>query len=281
MIELEIYFDFILYLLYDNKYKIKSKIGANHMESLKIYKYMKKLYLEKDEKITLMKSQYKKLLNNNNPFSLSFEIDATSLSDNDIKMIVNYILKLEKFYTNVSFSFDVKKESTDKNANQLLQDCMYVLSIKNTEQRYSYIYDSVCDYLDTEFVKRNYCDFRNDQCIANRLGVSKKDIMGCCYSFDNKGGFYFNHRLCPYLENKKCTEKCITCKLFTCKYLKEKGISFPIEIFPLIPIFMDKKQQEIIKHNFFKTKSEMLSKLMKKNRIPYFLYVFFELYFVS
>ena len=41
------------------------------------------------------------------------ERKAKSIAD-DIKMIVGYILKLEKSYTNISFSFNIKKETTDK-----------------------------------------------------------------------------------------------------------------------------------------------------------------------
>ena len=138
-----------------------------------------------------------------------------------------------------------------------------MILIDDKKAKYEKIYDTICDYLDNEFNKNNYCDFKNDKCIANREGKSKKDIMGCCYSFKEKWGFYFDHRLCKYLVNKNCEIRCMACKLFTCKYLKENGIFFDIDALPGIAIF-NKKQKEILKNSFFKPREEIIEMLLEK-----------------
>lgn len=142
---------------------------------------------------------------------------------------------------------------------------------------YEKIYDEMCDYLDNEFKKNNYCDFQNDKCIANRNGASVHDIMGCCYSFDNKM-IISNVRVCKHLKDKKCEIKCLTCKLFVCKYLKKKGISYNIDNILGEKYKLNKKEKDILKYNFFKTKEEIISKLLKKDNIPYYLWFLLEKY---
>ena len=66
--------------------------------------------------------------------------------------------------------------------------------------------------------------------------------------------------------------KCITCKLFTCNYLKRKGIKFYIDDFIISDLF-NKKQQLVLKSNFFKTEEEIIDKLIKtkSDKLPYLL----------
>ena len=69
---------------------------------------------------------------------------------------------------------------------------------------------------------------KNDKCIA------KKDTnctMGCCHHYKNKyfGLLYEKDlHLCEYQKNKRCTAKCITCKMYMCDTLKKKGYNFNI-----------------------------------------------------
>ena len=49
--------------------------------------------------------------------------------------------------------------------------------------------------------------------------------MGCCYSFYyGKGGMPIDTGVCKHLINNACNTKCIRCKMFTCRYLRKKGI---------------------------------------------------------
>ena len=161
-------------------------------------------------------------------------------------------------------------------------NCIKALLMNDTREQYEFVYDTVCDYLDSQFNQCNLCDFKNDQCIANRTKSTKRETMGCCYSFDYAGFFDYrlikNVKLCQYMQNRTCATKNITCKLFTCKYLKDKNIQFDSHKILLLECFFDKKQHDIIQSNFFKTREEILNKLLEKNHDLYFWYLCFKKY---
>ena len=46
--------------------------------------------------------------------------------------------------------------------------------IFDKKKKFNFLYDTVCDYLDSEFVKNNYCDFKDNICIAKRNHLSKR-----------------------------------------------------------------------------------------------------------
>ena len=95
--------------------------------------------------------------------------------------------------------------------------------------------------------------------------------MGCCYSFEYcnffETKFIKNIKLCEHLINKTCSTKCITCKLFTCKYLKEKHIKFDTHKILLLDCFFDKKQHLILNSNFFKTREDILNKFISSKEL--------------
>ena len=130
--------------------------------------------------------------------------------------------------------------------------------ISNKEKRYSLIYDIVCDYLDNDFRDNNYCDFKDDVCVAKRNCESKRSTMGCCYHF-NKMGIFGKINLCENLVDRACTIKCISCKLFTCDYIKKK---YRIKDIFLLDYFFNPIQKLIIKSNCFKTKEQIMKKLL-------------------
>ena len=150
--------------------------------------------------------------------------------------------------------------------------------------QYEYIYDTVCEYLDNQFCKGNICDFKNDQCIANRENKTARKDMGCCYSFEYckvfDPRFIKNVKLCQHLKDKTCSTKCITCKLFTCKYLKERGIKFDTHKILLLDCYFNKKQHLILNSNFFQTRDAILQKLLENNYDLYFWYVLFKKYMI-
>jgi len=171
------------------------------------------------------------------------------------------------------------------NYNQDLYNAIKVILLSNRTEKYEFIYDSVCDYLDYNFVKNNFCDFKNDRCIANRKQCTKHDTMGCCYSFKYAGlldiRLVKDVKLCKYMQNRKCATKNITCKLFTCKYLRGQKIFFDTRKILLLDCFFNKKQHEIIKSNFFRSREEILNKLQEKNYSPYLWYYMFRGYMIK
>jgi hypothetical protein len=153
------------------------------------------------------------------------------------------------------------------------------LEIIDIRQRYEYVYDAICDYLDKQFKEKNYCDFKDDMCIVNRNGVGKNKDSGCCYSF--RLDFFLNMRdkkRCKYLGDKECKTKCISCKLYVCKYLAKKGVRFSPHNFKGISKVFDDRQIEVMQNNCFRTQEEIIDKLLevKKSRMPYFLFSLFN-----
>lgn len=201
---------------------------------------------------------------------------------NDTAWIVKTLIKikkLKKFNLHLGIPFNKKNfiGFIDNSSNSLyysdLLDAIKTLYIPNCKSKYSFIYDKVCQYLDNQFSKNNFCDFKNDKCIANRKGKAAHSTMGCCYSFEYcsffSPKFIQNIQLCKHLGNKTCNTSCITCKLFTCEYLKEKGVKFDTHKILLLRCFFNNKQHHILKTNFFKTKEEILENLLKCNSFYY------------
>ena len=101
--------------------------------------------------------------------------------------------------------------------------------------------------------------------------------MGCCYTFKYSPNPFAkelltNVKQCHFLNCKKCSIKSISCKLFTCKSLQKKGIKFNSHKILLLDCFFNKKQHLILNKNFFKTKDEIINKLLENNYEPYFIY---------
>lgn len=168
-----------------------------------------------------------------------------SLGTNDNKKIVGFI-----FSKNEISKYD-----------QLITSINAIL-IDDKKYRYEYLYDSICKYLDNEFINKDICGFSNDKCIA------KKDLnktMGCCYNFKNKRlGMLGPYKpdLCEYMHNKKCSADCISCKLYTCDYLRKRGIKYTTNSILMIKCFFNPIQKLVVTTSFFKTKQNILSKLI-------------------
>ena len=133
---------------------------------------------------------------------------------------------------------------------------IHALNIKDIKLRYSYIYDVVCDYLDYEFKVRNVCGFENGRCLSVRNNSHcPESCNGCCYG-TNRG-------LCKNFIDGKCTIKSLSCKLFTCRYLKKQGIRYRINDIDLLKYFFNIKQKYILDTSIFKDKDEIIELLLK------------------
>ena len=175
--------------------------------------------------------------------------------------------------------FITKKDKTKavviKNYNEEIIAILKAIYIEDDSKRYSYIYDEACKLLDNKWNNCFPCKFCNNKCIASQNGFMDKEYDGCCYSFKRKKFGKVKKSKCKFLDkNKKCITKNISCKLFTCNYLK-KNTSFntSYDDYLLLTLFFNKKQKLIIKYNFFKTREQILIKLKEKNYKPYILYL--------
>lgn len=145
------------------------------------------------------------------------------------------------------------------NEERMSSKILDIVKIYNTldyKDKLGLIYDYVCDYIDEDMRINNYCDFKDDRCIGNRLGLSVHSINGCCYR--RKEG------LCKKFVNKKCVIRNVSCKFFMCTYVEKKMKKKydPKNIIPLM--FLDRRQINIMKRSYFIEKEIVIEKLYKK-----------------
>ena len=145
----------------------------------------------------------------------------------------------------------------EKETNDLLM-IKEALSYKNNEDRFNYIYDTICKILDERIINENYCEFENDVCIKFKK-ENPNHKNGCC-EWSGRGK-------CKYLVNSECTMKtCMSCKIFTCKFLKEeKGIKQSINDFLLARLFFNKNQRYILECSYWTPKEIVMKRLINNN----------------
>ena len=141
-----------------------------------------------------------------------------------------------------------------------------ILNILNSETRrekYELIYDYSCDYLDNEFSTKNLCDFKDNMCVRNRCRTRGVKVSSCCER--NK-----TRVICDKFDdkNKCCTIKSVGCKLFTCYYLREKGIRYRVNDVPYLKYFLSIRQKAVCINSIFKDKNENIDRLMKFYKMP-------------
>lgn len=133
---------------------------------------------------------------------------------------------------------------------------IHAINLRDKKKRYAYIYDVVCDYLDKEFHDKNICGFSDNVCLSVKNNSHcPESLHGCCYG-RNRG-------LCKNFKNGKCQIKSISCKLFTCRYLKKNKIKYKINDIPLLKYFFNLRQKFIIDTSIFKDKEETIELLLK------------------
>ncbi len=172
-----------------------------------------------------------------------------------------YNKKDKKIYDKTKRYLENRKE---KNIEEKLNIVNSILEISDKKERYSYLYDLVCDYLDKEFKEKNICGFKNNICKNCRF-LKEKEIKkdsylnGCCHRFLGKTD-------CRNLDLKtgKCKIKNISCKLFTCKYLKKEGYKFNLNDIYLSRYFFNFRQKYYLKTAFFLSKEEVLKEILKR-----------------
>jgi len=130
------------------------------------------------------------------------------------------------------------------------------------EKRLDYIYNYLCDCLDLRFAQSNCCDFVNDRCVSRRelecKGCKNPVVYGCCYT---------KNRVCPYLIEHHCSIKCVSCKLFTCRYLEKRGIKYRSGDFLIAKIFFNYRQRLILNNSIYTPKEVIIDKLIKRKSL--------------
>ena len=198
-----------------------------------------------------------KELKNNNKLILNVNdeniIDIIKNTKKIIKFCDKNNLLLEVNYNDKKLTYkDLKKDIPDSVRDIIT--IMHAINLKNKYERYNYIYDTVCSYLDTR-INTNYCMFKDDICIRDRL-KSNGHKNGCC---ECKG-----RGKCKYLIDGVCTMKsCMACKLFTCHTLKTLGITQNINDYVLTRYFFNEKEKDVLQFSYWTPKDIVMEKLMK------------------
>ena len=271
-IENDIISDLLNNKLVEKMVIISNNVNKSSNKKLLYYKHLNRHILKSLEHNIII------LINPNNNYDYSKLI---------IKNLINLFKIASSINKNLTFNYsnsNVICSIFDNNSiyfNDII-NCITAILMKTDSKKYEFIYDTVCDYLDSQFHNCNLCDFKNDQCVANRAKRPAHQFMGCCYSFNYAKLLDFrllkDVKLCQYMQNRTCATKNITCKLFTCKYLKEKNIKFDTHKLLLLDCFFNKKQHDIIQSNFFRTREEILQKLQEKNHDLYYWYILRQKY---
>lgn len=189
---------------------------------------------------------------------ININIDHQKLLIPLFKKIILLISKYQMDISQYLFYIDGYQESDIYYLNELVS-MIEAYSIHSLEDRYSYLYDYICNELDYRFNTNSICDFKNDLCCSKRCLTNqfKREILiyGCCYT---KG------RVCPYLKDKHCSIKSVSCKFFTCRYLKKKGYHYRPNDFAIINYFFNTKQKRILRDSLFTDKEEMIFLLLQQ-----------------
>lgn len=198
---------------------------------------------------------------------LEFNVDFKEIERNEYRKILRNLLKLKK-YQNIKRSknfgnklgYIINYDNINTEQTQFIQ-AINAIFCKTRYERYNYIYDTVCEYLDGFFYGKNLCEFENNKCGEKRNTTS---TCGCCrHGKIRKLGPLTKLVQCEYLKKDfTCGAKCISCKLFTCDYLKKKGINFKIKDILLLDTFFNPVQKYYIKTMVYTPKEKIIKRLM-------------------
>lgn len=203
---------------------------------------------------------------------LLLKIDFEKIKKRDYKKILNKLLFIKQIFLLNCFKIGVSENSkkcigyvinynkNNKEHNDFILGINAIL-YQTRYERYNYIYDTVCNYLDSFFYGKNLCDFKDNKCVEKR---NSNSTVGCCRHFKVKClGPLTKLVKCEHLkEDYTCGAKCISCKLFTCDYLEKKGIKFRIQDILLLDVFFNPIQKYFIKYMLFTPKEKILKRLM-------------------
>ena len=250
-----------------NKYILDEKSYIDIKSNSLIVKYSlknEKTYVQDDKVIDIRKlhKYIKSVIHkyNNIIFLMDFSYKEMSLKEAD--MIVLSIKKMQNIRELKNIPKYVLVVPGKFYYERFVIASICLLNSKSKEEKYNFLYDSICDYLDDRVVKTNACGFENDKCIA------KKDTncaMGCCHHYKNKcfGILYKKElHLCEYQKDKRCTAKCITCKMYMCDALKKKGYNFTTNNVITIKRYFNILQKLVIISSFFTPKEKIIKRIM-------------------
>lgn len=154
------------------------------------------------------------------------------------------------------------KSINDKEKANRIKVVEKILEEKDIKKRYSRLYDMICDYLDNDFINNNVCGFNNGICSKRQYMIDKgikKDSYenGCCHGYKER-------KTCEHLKNGRCSIKNIACKIFTCPYLRLRGIRYSINKIYFARYFFNVRQKFYMENTFFVDKDIILEGILER-----------------
>lgn len=198
----------------DNYFKITK--NTTYKEFIKTYKIGSKIYLSKNF-LNISNSLY----GNNKKETIKINKENCKQIIKKYKMLTKIIKWLKKNYKSFSGKFYVNTRNKQNNNDYML---LSMLQLKFTKPHFFRLSESLtiaCNYLSCENALNNMCDFKNDICVNYRNKKTERR-GGCCST------------KCKFCSEGICKEKNISCKLFMCDYLKEKGYYFSPHTIPVL-----------------------------------------------
>ena len=178
----------------------------------------------------------------------------------DIVSTIKQLDKLFEYWVNIKGNNLANIYSSGCNINKYyiyeLAELVNALTYRNLAERYEYIYDLICEKLEYDINKYGYCLFEDNKCIAQRDSQKwpENEYNGCCYDINKR-------EECSHLSCKQCDTKCISCRSFTFKYLKDRGIGYNIHKNVHARCFLNMLQRPELVWNFFMNKEDILKKV--------------------
>ncbi len=202
-------------------------------------------------------------------FRFDFSEEQLQLAEADY--IMQIIIKTKKIVKKNKINIGITEDKTIV-ANIIRGKSDYELNVitaigvflcNDYKKKCEFVYDEICNYLDAIVVNRNVCGFENNKCIAKR---NTNCTIGCCNHFKNKYfGVLYQRKLyqCKYLIDKRCTTKCLTCKMHMCDYvIKKTGIKFTERNILPLKHYFNPIQKLILRVEYFTPREKTLKKLM-------------------
>jgi len=145
---------------------------------------------------------------------------------NVYKRVVKSIKIIKKYNKNFNGILFTENLLNKKNNNDFMLCAMLEIKFNvKPFKKMKYAMLKACDYIDLENKINNMCDFKDNKCIKHREKNIDKNT-GCCIS------------TCKFAGQGKCPVKCLSCKLFMCKYLTELGYCFFPHYIPILKLNM-------------------------------------------
>ena len=194
-------------------------------------------------------------------------IEIKSNKINNFYKHIKYLnlIRFFKYSFSIRYCGKIYCKKTSKTPPELdiVLNFIDILNSKSRREKYELIYDYSCEYLDNEFIRKKICNFENDTCIRNRCRTKGIKVSSCCENSKN-------HFVCDKFDNvnKCCSIKSLGCKLYTCYFLRKKGIRYRVNDVPYLKYFLSIRQKAICINSIFKDKDEIVDKFMTFYRLP-------------